>query len=860
MYKSLIVVFLFIANIVLANAVKSVELEYYLPNAATYNPAIPAPESVLGYQVGDWHIRPEQIERYFMALADSSPRMRVEVIGYTHERRPLILAYVSSPENLANLETLRQQHLSGEKSAETPVVTWMGYSVHGNEPSGSNSSVLFAYHLAAANDEQTLAFLSDQIIIIDPMLNPDGLARFAHWANMYKAKNLNPDPKNIEHNENWPRGRTNHYWFDLNRDWLLLQHPESQARVAQFQKWRPHILTDFHEMGTNSTYFFQPGVPSRQNPLTPESNFKMTAKIAEFHAKALDEIGSLYYTKESFDDFYYGKGSTYPDIHGSVGILFEQASSRGHLQKSSYGELSFPFTIRNQLTASFSTIEAAQNLQADLKAMQRGFINESAQLARADRNRGVVVGSADQYRLAEMSRILTGHNIDHYPLAKDLAIKGQKFASDNSLIIPLRQKQYRLIKAMFETRTKFKDKVFYDVSTWNMAMSLGLDYAFVSRSDYEDNLKGSFEQKATSELNIDEATIALAFDWNNMQTSQLLSQLLTNKLRVQTVTKSTQMRTSSGLQQLSLGSIILPLENQHKDKNAIAALLKPMLEKARIKPVQIQSGLATNGIDLGSPSLPVVKPIKPLLVIGEGMSSYSAGEIWHLLDQRLSQTLTMMTKSQLAKLKSIDYSHIIIAGSNPNFDETTTAKLKSWLEQGGVMIAHGQGAKWITEQQWTSSEAKTFDKPVDTEVAYDKKSQTDAEHVVGGAIAKAKIDTTHPLGFGLDSEALNVFKRGNLAFTEPREAFVSIARFTDKPLASGYMSQANRDHIANQTSIFVQAVGNGRVIGFSDNPVFRGYFLGTAKVFVNALYFGKIIRSPARTEPKEDEKKDVKKK
>jgi hypothetical protein len=210
------------------------------------------------------------------------------------------------------------------------------------------------------------SLLNETVILLDPSFNPDGLNRFASWVNTHKSQTLVTDPVSRELNEAWPGGRTNHYWFDLNRDWLYVQHPESQGRIAKFHEWKPNILTDHHEMGSNSTFFFQPGVPSRINPLTPQKNRELTAKIGTFHARYLDKIGSLYFTEEDYDDFYYGKGSTFPDVNGAVGILFEQASSRGHAQETINGVLSFPFTIRNQVTTSFSTLAAARALRTEL--------------------------------------------------------------------------------------------------------------------------------------------------------------------------------------------------------------------------------------------------------------------------------------------------------------------------------------------------------------------------------------------------------------------------------------------------------------------------------------------------------------
>ena len=232
---------------------------------------------------------------------------------------------------------------------------------------------MLPYYLAASNEPETLEILDNSVILFDPCLNPDGLQRFANWVNSNKNLVPNPDNNDREFSEVWPGGRTNHYWFDLNRDWLPVQLPESQARVKTYSDWLPNIVTDHHEMGTNSTFFFQPGIPSRVNPLIPNLNQKLTEKVAKYHANFLDKIGSLYYSKENYDDLYFGKGSTYPDANGGIGILFEQGSSRGHIQNSQNGVLTFPFTIRNQLTTTLSTLKAASELRIELLSYMNDF-------------------------------------------------------------------------------------------------------------------------------------------------------------------------------------------------------------------------------------------------------------------------------------------------------------------------------------------------------------------------------------------------------------------------------------------------------------------------------------------------------
>ena len=267
----------------------------------------------------------------------------------------------------------------------------------------------------------------------------------------------------------------------MNRDWLPVQLPESRARIESFHKWMPNILTDHHEMGTNSTFFFQPGEPSRVHPLTPRLNQELTAEIAGYHAKALDKIGSLYYSEENYDDFYYGKGSTFPDINGGIGILFEQGSSRGHMQNTENGLLTFPFTIRNQFTAALSTIEAAKNMRSKILSYQKSFYKNARTEAARNKIKSIVFGDTkDAAKSWHLAEIMNRHKIKFNRLANDATINGKAYSKSNSYVVPMNQKSHRLIKAMFEKRTTFTDSIFYDVSAWTLPLAFNLDYAELS--------------------------------------------------------------------------------------------------------------------------------------------------------------------------------------------------------------------------------------------------------------------------------------------------------------------------------------------------------------------------------------------
>ena len=411
-----------------------VDLEYYLGDTSNYNQSIPTPESIIGHQIGELHVSHDKLSHYVQEVSKHSDRVKLVNRGKTYENRASWLLIITSESNQLRIEEIRKNHLELSNSknrsidvTNMPVVVYKGYTVHGDEPSGTNASLLLLYHLLASDSEETKDLLQNTIILLDPSMNPDGHQRFSQWANNNKNKSLNPDSNDREYNQYWPGARTNHYWFDLNRDYLPNQLIESNLKIQTYTEWLPNIMTDFHEMGTNSTYFFQPGVPQRKNPLISDLNQDLTREIATYHEEALNEIGSLYYSEESFDDFYFGKGSTYPDANGGIGILFEQGSSRGHIQESVNGVLTFPFTIKNQLVTSFSTLKAAKNMRVKLLNYMKEFFDDQVD-SNSKRNKNIVFGKLkDESTVFHLADILESHKIKFNKISKDIVINGKKY-------------------------------------------------------------------------------------------------------------------------------------------------------------------------------------------------------------------------------------------------------------------------------------------------------------------------------------------------------------------------------------------------------------------------------------------------
>lgn len=840
MKRFYLILFLVVAQI--STAQNELNLSYHLPNNITYNPAIPTPQSVFGFNVGEWHISHDKLVEYMKIVANSTNRIAIENTGKTFESRPLLLLTVTSEANHKNIESIRQNHLQlSDANLSTslnvksmPVVVYQGFSVHGNEPSGASAAVLLAYYLAAAQGNAIEDMLNNTIILIDPVLNPDGLQRFAYWANTNKSENLNTDANDREFSEVWPGGRTNHYWFDLNRDWLPVQLPESRARIKTFHRWKPNILTDHHEMGSNSTFFFQPGIPSRVHPLTPGKNQQLTQEIGTYHAKALDKIGSFYFTEENYDDFYYGKGSTFPDINGGVGILFEQASSRGHARETENGILTFPFTIRNQFVTALSTLEAAQNMREKLLNYQRDFYKNAKSEADKSGVKAIVFGSnkdlAKSFHLAE---IMEQHNIKLHRLKTDITENGYTFKKENSYVVPTNQQNSKIIAAMFEKRTQFKDSLFYDISAWTFPLAFNLNYAELkSTTNFGDAI-----EKVTLPNGLVSAKSSYGYlmSWQDYYAPKALNLILKQGLRAKTAMKRFVMNN----QQFEYGTILIPVQNQNLNENDLFTFLKTVAQKSNISIQAVSTGI-TDGIDLGSGNFQNIENHKVALIVGDGVSSYDAGEIWHLFDQRYQMNITKLDQNSLSRANISKYTTIILPSSNLNLSDSTLEKLKSWVRSGGVLIGYKNAVKWLSNNKFMKLE---YNEPkVEAKnVTFEQRRDFSGAQVIGGAIFEAKLDLSHPINFGFESNTLPLFRRTKL-FVKPNESsFNNPIQYTNNPLLSGYISKPNLEMLKNTVPFQVQRMGSGRVIAFTDNTNFRAFWFGTNKLLMNAVFFAKAM-------------------
>jgi len=836
-----------LALLLLLSGGMQAQSDYFFPTDTRFDAAVPSPEEFLGYPIGEWHTRHDRLVAYFEHLAEVSERAQFQIIGYTNERRPQVVLTISTPENLARLDDIRREHLALANPTaplpeleDMPVVVLLGYGVHGNEASSAEAAMLTAYWLLASDRAREL--LPRAVIHIDPVYNPDGRDRHTGWVNMHKGNPPVADPLDREHNEVWPRGRTNHYWFDLNRDWLPLTQVESQNRVAFYHRWLPNVATDYHEMGSSATYFFEPTKPiGSENPLVPRRNYEeLNNLFADYFRRALDAIGSLYYTRESFDNSYPGYGSTYPDLQGGLGLLFEQASSRGHLQRQGGRTFDFAFTIRNQVRTGLATVQAAVENRLRLLEYQRWFFEEALRRAGALPFAGWRFDLPhDGGRRRAFLQLLLRHHIEVRPLGPPDRATG--------FVVPARQPQYLLAASIFEPRTNadIPDSVFYDASGWAVALAFNIRPERLKTLP-EAGPPLTLEDLSAPRIEVPPAAYGYLFDWRDSRCARLLHRLLDAGVRVRTAFKPLKVQTHLGERSFGRGTLLVALGEQEQTPIELHALVLEAAREAGVPAFAVDSGRSLEGIDLGSRNFPPVEAPKALLVVGEGVSGYEAGEVWHLLDTRAGMPITKVDVKDWARVPLHEYNTLVLVSGSYRFSKKEQEKIKDWLAAGNTLITLRQGTRWALEADLVPDTLAPAPKPE----RFGRRDFAEARDLlgsrrIGGVVFEADVDPTHPLGFGYDDRRLFIYRNHDIVVAPSKNPFSTVVRYTGQAQVDGYVHPESLERLKGSASLLVSKVGRGRAILFVDNPNFRGFWQGTNRLFLNALFFGGLVVVPS---------------
>lgn len=844
------------------------DIRYFLPQSLhaagqtanvthQFRTDVPQPKDILGFELGQQYVDWNDVLKYMEALAEHSDRVKMEVKGTTYENRPIVMMTITSPANMQNLEQIRKEHLQltdasqqgpAKDISQMPVVVNLSHSVHGNEASAVNSSLATAYFFAASEDATIQKLLDNTVIVMVPGLNPDGINRFANWVNTTHSYNNVADLNSREFSESWPSSRTNHYWADCNRDWLMVQHPEGQTTVKMFLEWMPNVVSDHHEQGGDSKgFYFSPGHPLRTHPLTPQRNQELTVAITNSTAMALDDLGSPYFSKESYDDFYLGKGGAYGDVQGSVGLLYEQVASRGYLRPTATGLMPFHYTIRNQSFAAISTVYVSYMMKNDLLDYQRNFFVNSAKQAAKDPVKGYVFNSQgrkaiEYYFLKNMQH----HGIEVHKLNKNVTLGGKTFKSDDSYIIPMNQKFYTKIKSIWENMTEFQDSLFYDISTWTFPHAFNLQYAEAGSTS---GLVGEKVDEPTFQkggIVGGKATYAYVFENKELFSHNLIADLLRKGIYVRISKRPFSFSGNGNTQTFGYGTAIVQLQNQPVNADELHQTIQESAERNGVEVHAFHTGLMDD-FDFGTPNNQLLKMPKVAMLVGRGMSASDCGEIWHMLDTRFGIPPTLIEFSTLHTRDLNAYNVIIVANGSPadQLSPEALPRLKEWVNNGGVLIATGRGYQVTNRAKITDFKPMANEKEEgpknNAEVEYKPYHSTEkASAGIDGVIFNCNLDITSPLGYGYTNPNVAVMKNGTMVMDFTQMKGSSPMQYTKSPYLSGCVSPENIQRIANAPAAVVTRNGRGRVIWFADDLNYRSYWFGGTKIFMNAVYFGQL--------------------
>lgn len=794
-----------------------------------------SPSEFLGYELGTQFTRHHEVVDYYTYVADAeASRVQLVEYGRTNERRPLMLAFVSSAQNMENLENIKKNHAesrAGGTSADKAIV-WLSYNVHGNEAVSTEASMQTLYELLTSKSD----YLENTVVIMDPCINPDGRDRYVNWYNQYKNTPHQVDPNSKEHHEGWLSGRTNHYMFDLNRDWAWLTQTESRQRLKKFKEWLPHIHVDFHEQGVDNPYFFAPAAQPYHEVITQfQRDFQET--IGRNHAKYFDANGWFYFTKEVFDLFYPSYGDTYPTYSGGIGMTYEQGGSgRAGLGviTAVKDTLTLKDRIAHHLTTGLSTVEVSRNNASRLTEEYRKFYLQKNFKYKSY----LLSGNAD--KIAMLARLLDAHDIE-YGSGNGLSAKGFRYNSGrngtlrggaNSLVVSTNQTRGTMVKVLFEPKARLSDSLTYDITAWSLPYAYGLD-ALASEADLGRG-NGTWEGKRAEKASMGSSDYAYVADWNSMEDARFLSALLQKNIRVRRAHKPF----SLGGKSYDRGSLIITKADNMRDPDYQTTLAElASVHNTSLFPVS--TGFVDSGKDFGSFYVDMIPKIEVAVLSGGPTSSYRFGEIWHFFEQQLHFPISVLDADYFDRVDLSDYDVLILPdgwGYGSFMSEEKLKKVKEWVGSGGRLIAMGKAIAAIDGEEGFGIKGKEKEGNEENEAVatYEAAERERMKDAITGAIFKTKVDTSNPLAYGY-SDTYFTLKLGNTAYSYLKRGTAVYLDGDTRPVSGFAGSEAQKK--LGKTLVFgVENHGRGEVVYMVDNPLFRAFWEGGKLFFANALF------------------------
>lgn len=796
-----------------------------------------SPSEFLGYELGTEFTRHHEVVDYYEYLAQQAPdRVKLTVYGQTNERRPLLLAYVTSAANMSNLETIRQEHLKDMDGTgtSTKAIVWLSYNVHGNESVSTEASMKTIYELLTSKS----SYLENTVVIMDPCINPDGRDRYSNWYNQYKNTPYQVDPNSKEHHEGWWNGRSNHYMFDLNRDWAWLTQIESQQRIEVYNDWLPHVHVDFHEQGVDNPYYFAPAAEPYHEVITDfQRNFQIT--LGRNHAKYFDANGWFYFTKEVFDLFYPSYGDTYPMYNGAIGMTYEQGGS-GRAGLGIITRIGDTLTLKDRIahhfTTGLSTVEVSSQNADKLNTEFRKFYQNQNFKYKSY----VLNGDKDKIdalkTLLEKHRITFGHPSNGSVKGFDYSTgsNGNIATSPNSVVVSTNQPKGTLVKVLFEPNAKLTDSLTYDITAWSLPYAYGLDA--IASTSLINATPANTNKDSVASISVgrpNNQAYAYLFDWNSMKDARFLAELLTKGIRVR---KADHPFTLDG-KSFERGTLIVTQgDNQHKS-DFYTSLLE-LMSKHQKDFTLANTGFVDSGKDFGSSYVKMIAKPKVAILSGGPTSTLRFGEIWHFFEQQLHYPLTVIDDSYAQRVNLDDYNILILPdGRYGNyFDEKQLKRLREWVQKGGKLIAMGDAIGAIDGENGFGIEKKEMDTDSTSNVPspHENLEREQIKRAITGAIFKTKVDNTHPLAYGYGKDYFTL-KLGNASYNYLKNGNAVFLEKTTKPF-SGFAGSDAQAQVAESLIYGAENFGSGQVVYMIDNPLFRGFWENGKLFFANALF------------------------
>lgn len=814
-----------------------------------------SPDQFLGYQLGTRFTPHFKIVNYLQYVAKARPDVvRLLQYGETNEQRPLYVIFVSSAKNIGNLENIRENnlalaHMTGEAgSTDSPAIVWLSYNVHGNEAVSSEAAMETLFTLANQADEKTKQWLNNTVVVIDPCENPDGRDRYVNWYNTVVGKKWNPNPTAREHREDWPGGRSNHYNYDLNRDWAWQTQVESQQRVSLYNKWLPQVHIDFHEQEYNSPYFFPPAAAPFHEVITQwQRDFQIL--MGKNHVQYFDKNGWLFFTHEEFDLFYPSYGDTYPIYNGSIGFTYEQGGiSAGLGVKTHDGDtLTLVDRLAHHYTTGISTVEtSSRNSERLVKEFQKFF--DDAVNGKVGTYKTYIIKNkpGDEQRIRSLMKLLDRVGIRYgvsagsgkgynYHTQKEEAFS----ISKNDLVISGTQPKAVLTKVLFEPQSKLVDSITYDITAWALPYAYGLT-AFATNQNFRVT-EGKVFDDFTSNLARD--SYAYAIKWQGLQSVRAVGELLQKGVRL----RCAELPFESGGEKFDRGTVIVSKNGNERFADNLWQIVSNVCNGQQITLYPVQSGMMEKGSDLGSGHVHIIKRPKVALLTGEGVDPYSAGEIWDYFDNQINYPITLLKQKDFDRLNLHDFTVLIMTSGNYDFlkQEKSAGVFENWLREGGKVIALEGAVSQLAGQKWSVMKLKTDttdkksepgDNPYKDLQTFENRERDAITNNIPGAIYKVDVDNTHPLVFGypgyyytlkLDPNVYEFIKEGkgwNVGYLK-KENYLS-----------GFVGYKLKPKLKDGVLYAVQNMRRGAVIYLTDDIIFRNFWQNGKLMLANAVF------------------------